>query len=70
MCARACVCVCGWVGCDVNKDGLLTMAKIRAAPQCASSCISCVKHMAIIKFLSNAVVKKKDYGLLCHEMVC
>jgi len=34
--------------CDVNNDGLLTMAEIRAAPKCASSC---VKQMAIIKFL-------------------
>jgi len=34
--------------CDVNHDGMLTMAEIRAAPKCASSC---VKQMAIIKFL-------------------
>jgi hypothetical protein len=34
--------------CDTNKDGRLTMAEIRAAPNCVASC---VKQMAIIKFL-------------------
>ena len=34
--------------CDVDADGRLTFAEIRAAPQCVSSCI---KQLAITKFL-------------------
>lgn len=36
--------------CDVNADGTLTMAEIRAAPKCVASC---VKQLAIIRFLKT-----------------
>jgi hypothetical protein len=34
--------------CDINADGRLTMAEIRAAPKCVASCI---KQLAIVRFL-------------------
>ena len=34
--------------CDIDADGRLTMAEIRAAPKCVASCI---KQLAIIRFL-------------------